>query len=34
MELSGGKLLFPQPADLELPDWATGAVLAFVFKGA
>jgi len=34
MELSGGKLLFPEPADLDLPDWATGAVLAFVFKGA
>ncbi|MCK1497901.1 ATP-binding protein [Bradyrhizobium sp. 188] len=34
MELSGGKLLFPQPADLELPEWVTGAVVAFVFKGA
>lgn len=34
MELSGGKLLFPQPGDLDLPEWANGAVLAFVFKGA
>jgi len=34
MELSGGKLLFPQPGDLDLPEWATGAVIAFVFKGA
>ncbi|WP_332764483.1 ATP-binding protein [Phenylobacterium sp.] len=34
MELSGGKLIFPQPGDLDLPDYIDGAVVAFVFQGA
>lgn len=34
MELSGGKLVFPQPGDLDLPDYIDGAVVAFVFQGA
>lgn len=34
MELSGGKLVFPQAGDLDLPDYIDGAVVAFVFQGA
>lgn len=34
MELSGGKLMFPDPKDLELPAGIDGAAVAFVFKKA
>jgi signal transduction histidine kinase len=34
MELSGGKLLFPDPRDLDLPRGIDGAAIAFVFKKA
>ena len=34
MELSGGKLTFPDPRDLELPRGIDGAAIAFVFKKA
>ena len=34
MELAGGKLAFPAPKDLDLPEWADGAVVAFVFEGS
>lgn len=32
MELSGGKLLFPDPADIDLPRGFDGAVAALIFK--
>jgi signal transduction histidine kinase len=32
MTLSGGTLRFPDRDDLELPDWATGAVIALQFS--
>lgn len=32
MELGGGKLLFPDPKDLDLPQDIDGAAVAFVFK--
>lgn len=31
IQLSGGVLEFPDPSDLELPDWVDGAVIAMVF---
>ena len=34
MELNGGRLAFPGKAEVELPDWCDGAVVAMVFKGA
>jgi signal transduction histidine kinase len=34
MELSGGKLVFPDARDMDLPDYIDGAVVAFVFRGA
>lgn len=30
-QLCGGALVFPDPKDIELPDWADGAVVALVF---
>jgi len=32
MELNGGKLLFPDPKEVDLPNGFNGAVVAFVFK--
>jgi len=34
MELAGGKLMFPDPADIDLPPGLDGAVVAFVFRKA
>jgi signal transduction histidine kinase len=34
MRVNGGRLDFPEPADLELPEEFTGAVVALVFNGA
>ena len=32
MELQGGKLVFPRPSEVELPDGFDGAVVALIFK--
>ena len=32
MELNGGRLLFPEPGDVDLPEGFDGAVVALVFK--
>jgi hypothetical protein len=34
MTLQGGRIEFPEPGDLELPDGMDGAVIALVFGGA
>lgn len=34
MELSGGRLAFPQPGEVEIPDGFDGAVVALVFRRA
>ena len=32
MELNGGRLVFPQPGEVEVPDGFDGAVIAMIFK--
>ena len=34
MELNSGRLVFPQPGDVELPEGFDGAVVALVFQPA